>query len=214
MIGQGIISAIQKGDLPPTELPMLDVIESMGHAIILGMVLVLATFWVGRTLDRMAMGNTLTSKDHLKKIIGSMNLMFLTVGLCGIMILINNSIFRAFAIVAAIALVRFRVNLDHKALGSAMIFAILSGMACGVREIGFGYLSVGTYLLLTGILMTTVNFVSGFKLQSDGPILTPVQSPTGMIPPQQLISPPQEVMMMTTAMASDSSTSSPAPMTT
>ncbi len=175
MLGQGLISAIQKGQTSVEPLPMAAVIEAMGHSILLGMVLVLATFWVGRSLDKRAMGS-ITSEDHLKEIIGSMNLMFLTVGLCGIMILINNSIFRAFAIVAAIALVRFRVKLDNKALGSAMIFAILSGMACGVHEIGFGYLSVAVFLLLTGILMATVSFVKEFKIQSAPQALRPIEA--------------------------------------
>lgn len=177
----GLIANVANSAQPPLELAVAEVIESMGHSIVLGLVLVLSTFWVGRNLDRRAMGTNLTSKDHLKEIIGAMNLMFLTVGLCGIMILINNSIFRAFAIVAAIALVRFRVKLDNKALGSAMIFAILAGMACGVREIGFGYLSVGVFLVLTGILMLTVNFVRDFKLEAQTPTLTAIQSPTAVI---------------------------------
>lgn len=175
MLGQGLISAIQEGHAPAAQLPMEMVIEAMGHSILLGLVLVLATFWVGRTLDQRPLGST-QSEDHQKDIIGSMNLMFLTVGLCGIMILINNSIFRAFAIIAAIALVRFRVKLDNKALGSAMIFAILAGMSCGVHEIGFGYLSVAIYLILTVILMATVRFVKEFQIESAPQGLHPIEN--------------------------------------
>jgi hypothetical protein len=127
------------------------------------------------------MSETSTPQDPSKDIIGSMNLMFLTVGLSGLMILINNSVLRAFAIVAAIAVVRFRVKLDSKALGSAMIFAILAGMACGVRELALAYVSVGVFLLLVGILLILVKVIDVLESSSERSANVQIEKAEAMI---------------------------------
>src|SRR5690606_30509091 len=64
---------------------------------------------------------------------------------------------RAFGIIAAIAIVRFRIKLDQKSLNSSLIFAILSGLACGAMEFNLAWYLVGTYvLLLAGFLIFTI----------------------------------------------------------
>ncbi len=159
MFTGSLLKAMSSNENAVVSLPIEEIIQVLGHSIALGFVLAMATFVIGRYLDKRAAGPTVTLLDPSKDIFGSMNLMFLTVGLTGLMILINNSILRAFAIVAAIAVVRFRVKLDSKALGSAMIFAILAGMACGVRELALAYVSVGVFLVLVGILLILVKVI-------------------------------------------------------
>jgi hypothetical protein len=156
MLTGSLIKGMMEPESGMVNLPLSAIIEILGHSILLGFTLGCATFLIGRHLDKTAALATVSPPDVTKDIIGAMNLMFLTVGLCALMILINNSLLRAFAIVAAISVVRFRVKLDSKALGSAMIFAILAGMACGVRELQIAYVSVGVFLVLVSILILLI----------------------------------------------------------
>ena len=80
--------------------------------------------------------------------LGSSNLLFLCVGLTGIMLLVNNNLVRAFAIISAIALIRFRVNMNQKNLTSSLLFAVMAGMACGVKEIQLAWTFIGVYVIL------------------------------------------------------------------
>lgn len=161
MLTGSIIKSMEANDSAMVSLPLKEVISILGHSILIGFVLALATYFVGRYLEKKFSLVSVGAVEQPREIIGAMNLMFLTVGLCGLMILINNSFLRAFAIVATIAVVRFRVKLDSKALGSAMIFAILAGMACGVRELGLAYISVGVFLLLVGIMLSLLKVFGG-----------------------------------------------------
>ena len=68
-------------------------------------------------------------------VLGSANVLFLCFGMTGIMILVNNNLARAFAIGAAIAVIRFRIKFDGKGLGSSLFFGVLVGMACGVGQV-------------------------------------------------------------------------------
>lgn len=140
-------------------VPSLEIAEIMGNAALLGLVLTVSTYFLRRYIDRSAESPKDTLEFQLKEIVGAHNLLFISVGLCGIMLLISNSLLRAFAIIAALAIVRFRVKLDNKSLGSAMLFAILSGMACGAREPGIAYVTVGIFLTLAGLLALMVKIV-------------------------------------------------------
>jgi hypothetical protein len=68
------------------------------------------------------------------------------------MILVNNNMVRAFAIGAAIALVRFRIKLDGKSANASLLFAILAGIACGLSELSLAWTLLATYVLLVGIV--------------------------------------------------------------
>ncbi|MFN8370724.1 MAG: hypothetical protein U0T83_08905 [Bacteriovoracaceae bacterium] len=81
-------------------------------------------------------------------IFGSANILYLTVGLTGIMLLVNNNLARAFAIGASLALVRFRVKLSQKAVDSNFLFGIIAGIACGLKEITLGWVITIVYILL------------------------------------------------------------------
>ena len=82
----------------------------------------------------------------MENIRGASNILFLCVGLTGMMVLINNNLIRAFAIIAAIALVRFRVKLSSSNTNAFLLFGVLSGMSFGVREVMLGWIMVGAYL--------------------------------------------------------------------
>ncbi len=91
--------------------------------------------------------------------LGASNLLFLCVGLTGLMLLVNDNLARAFAIAAAIALVRFRVKLDQKSINASLLFAILAGMACGLDAIELAWTSTGIYIALFALLLLFVQFI-------------------------------------------------------
>ena len=97
--------------------------------------------------------------DTLQLFLGASNLLFLCVGLTGLMLLVNDNLARAFAIAAAIALVRFRVKLDQKSINASLLFAILAGMACGLDAIELAWTSTGIYIVLFVVLLLIVQFI-------------------------------------------------------
>lgn len=97
--------------------------------------------------------------DTLKMFLGASNLLFLCVGLAGLMLLVNDNLARAFAIAAAIALVRFRIKLDQKSINASLLFAILAGMACGLDAIELAWTSTGIYIVLFTLLIIFVQFI-------------------------------------------------------
>lgn len=100
------------------------------------------------------------SKDEtLQQFLGASNLLFLCVGLTGLMLLVNDNLARAFAIAAAIALVRFRVKLDQKSINASLLFAILAGMACGLNSIELAWTATGIYIALFALLLLIVQFI-------------------------------------------------------
>jgi hypothetical protein len=78
-------------------------------------------------------------KKEADFITSSANVLFLCVGMTAVMILVNDNIARAFAIGAAVALVRFRIKMAGKFLGAALFYAVLVGMACGVSRVDLAW---------------------------------------------------------------------------
>ena len=97
--------------------------------------------------------------ETLQMFLGASNLLFLCVGLSGLMLLVNDNLARAFAIAAAIALVRFRIKLDQKSINASLLFAILAGMACGLDATGLAWMSTGIYIALFVVLLIFVQFI-------------------------------------------------------
>lgn len=132
----------------------------LANSMLLGLVLALVTFFAGKLLDRKVGESRAGSiKRDRAALFGTSNLLFLCVGLTGTMILVNSNMVRAFAIAAAIALVRFRIKLDGKSANASLLFGILAGVACGLNEIAFGWTLMGTYLVLMGILFAALRVV-------------------------------------------------------
>ncbi len=150
------------------------------NAVGIGLIMVLATFMEMKYLAEyeqhlISSGGSDDDDDHsptnitpkpgnksdatLQMFLGASNLLFLCVGLCGLMLLVNDNLARAFAIAAAIALVRFRIKLDQKSINASLLFAILAGMACGLDATGLAWMSTGIYIALFVVLIVIVQFI-------------------------------------------------------
>ena len=152
------------------------------NSIGLGIILVIATFYEVKYLSEYSALDTVPDYDddddkdgspesikpkslkkkqttNLEIFLGASNLLFLCVGLTGIMLLVNNNLARAFAIAAALALTRFRIKLDQKSVNASLLFAILIGMACGLGEERLAWMSAGIYIVLFVILFIVVRLL-------------------------------------------------------
>ncbi len=154
------------------------------NSIGLGIILVIATFYEVKYLSNYAQLDVALKDDdddseggsgspesvhpkslknkavsNLEIFLGAANLLFLCVGLTGIMLLVNNNLARAFAIAAALALTRFRIKLDQKSVNASLLFAILIGMACGLGEQRLAWMSTGIYIVLFIILFIVVRIL-------------------------------------------------------
>ena len=115
------------------------IVTLLGNSIAVGAVLAVTTYLVAR-VSRLPFGKKPDGVDEsaieyrLQQFVGSATLLLLCVGLTSLMLVINNSIVRAFALMAAVSLVRFRVRLDRKdasgasLMSAAMLFAVLIGV--------------------------------------------------------------------------------------
>lgn len=161
------------------------------NSIALGVVLMIGTFFSTRNLGMRlpalelddesepanANGEKVAPKIPGKKkekeplgsqsIVGTSNLLFITVGLTGIMLLLNDNLVRAFGLVAAITLIRFRVRLSQKDLNSSYLFALIAGAACGLGEIQIAWSLTIVYLGLLGVLVVIDKMDSWMKGKSD-----------------------------------------------
>ena len=154
------------------------------NSIALGIILVIATFYEVKYLSESAALDMVLDGDedddddkdgspesikpkpikkkkttNLEIFLGASNLLFLCVGLTGIMLLVNNNLARAFAIAAALALTRFRIKLDQKSVNASLLFAILIGMACGLGEERLAWMAAGIYIVLFIILFIVVRIL-------------------------------------------------------
>ena len=133
------------------------VLENHLHAVLLGLTLVALTLAAEHLFSKLEEGRT-KQPVKFEELIGSFNLMFVLVGMTSTMGLISNSVVRAFAVLAALALVRFRVNLNQKSLSAAMLFAVIMGVACGVGEIALAWISMGFFGLSLLIAVSVVTW--------------------------------------------------------
>lgn len=92
----------------------------------------------------------------MNSVLNASNVLFLCFGMSGIMILVNNNLARAFAIGAAIALVRFKIKLDSYGLGATLFFAVVVGMACGVGQVETAIAIAGAFSIIQVLLVQTM----------------------------------------------------------
>jgi hypothetical protein len=148
LLGGGALA--EQGAVQQT-LPMNQLISLMGQSVSMGVILASVTFVAVRSIY--GKQNLNSPAELFKLLIGSSNLLFLCVGMTGITLLINNNIVRAFAIIAALALVRFRVKLDQKNINASILFSVLVGTACGLQEVLIAWVMIGFYVILLGALI-------------------------------------------------------------
>jgi hypothetical protein len=89
----------------------------------------------------------------------SSNVLYLCVGMTSVMLLVNNNLARAFAIGAAIALVRFRIKVDSKNFGMCLFFGVVVGMACGVDQVPLAYALVGVFGMMQGLILILAKII-------------------------------------------------------
>lgn len=171
------------GDTATIALSDRRMVILLPYSVGLGIVLVIATFYEVKYLseysalarspedndddaDEAGSPESLAPKPPAKKTtnnldicLGAANLLFLCVGLTGVMLLVNNNLARAFAIAAALALTRFRIKLDQKSVNASLLFAILVGMACGLGEQRLAIIATGIYIALFIILFVVVRIL-------------------------------------------------------
>lgn len=139
------------------------VLYYMGHSVLLGVILGLITFAKLSMLKkkRSVLGEPMSELDQMINLISDCStIVFLCVGLSGVMILVNNNLARAFAVAAGIALVRMRINVNKEHSGTNLLFGVISGIACGLGELNVAWASTFIYLLLQSALLTAVAVVS------------------------------------------------------
>jgi hypothetical protein len=113
----------------------------LGHAVVLGIVIALLCRSVGRRLG------------EADNVVGASGALFLCVGMAGVMILVADSLARAFAIGGAVALVRFRVKMAGRFQSFAFLYGVIAGMACGVGRIDVAWALTAIFgVLLEGVL--------------------------------------------------------------
>ncbi len=99
-----------------------------------GVILGLTTYLTHRKLDRALPSADPEGPRETERLISGFNSFFLSVAMTATMIAISNSLARAFALGAAMGLVRFRIKLDRKTVGMHMLCAVIYGVACGVGQ--------------------------------------------------------------------------------
>ncbi len=148
-MGTGMVKEfIQGGSSEIATFNLTEILVHVGNSLLLGIILSIVTYITTTLMLKLEKNEELGYKKIHQLIFGSANILYLTVGLTGIMLLVNNNLARAFAIGASLALVRFRVKLSQKAVDSNFLFGIITGIACGLKEITLGWVITIVYILL------------------------------------------------------------------
>lgn len=138
-------------------------VELVSNAIGAGLLLMIVMTWASYYYPGKDDDGKPAKSDLADSIQLSANVFFLTLGMAGIMILVSNSVARAFAIGAAISMVRFRIKLGQEAMGAALLFGVLSGMACGVDQVQTAWLLVSCYSLGLICFLLIIGFIQRFQ---------------------------------------------------
>lgn len=135
---------------------LLTSVEALANSAALGMVLLCLTVWASNSTPNDKIGPNTSRLSPSDIIINSSNVLFICFGMTGMLLLVNNNIARAFAIAAAIALVRFKIKVDSKIMSMSLFYAVLTGMACGVGYAFIGYILVIFFGILQFIVISAV----------------------------------------------------------
>jgi hypothetical protein len=127
-------------------------VHAVGAGALLMLITACGTIWASSRI-----GGEESDGSPAEIVLNSANVLFLSFGMAGVMLLVNNNLARAFAIGAAIALVRFRIKVSSKTLSMALFYGVLAGMACGVDRVHLAWGMVVTF----GLLQLFVLFIAG-----------------------------------------------------
>lgn len=139
-------------------LNSMTAVQALSESLIMGIALMLVTYWVD--------SKQINVPDSEGKINGarqilqnSSNVLFMCVAICTVIMLVGNNIARAFALGAAIAMVRFKMKLGENSSGSGLLFAILCGMACGIDAAYIGWILVVGYSVVQITLSAAIHSI-------------------------------------------------------
>jgi hypothetical protein len=146
--------------LAASDITLLRAMQLLTHSVVLGLFLMLLTAWgTGQVARRFAGSASEEKISSAEIILGSANVLFLCFGMSGVMLLVSNNLARAFAIGAAIALVRFRIKVNAKTLSMALFYGVLVGMACGVDQVHIAWgITVAFGVLESAVIGIAVYF--------------------------------------------------------
>lgn len=138
----------------PHAQDMMEILTLVAHSVGLGIALMFITIITStRNGAKSKTQEPLTVNDVL---FNSSNVLYLCVGMTSVMLLVNNNLARAFAIGAAIALVRFRIKMDSKNFAMCLFYGVIIGMAVGVEQVVLAYaLTVVFGVLQASILLAS-----------------------------------------------------------
>lgn len=138
------------------------IVELLGHSLAIGAILMALAVWTMLVMRVRPKGMENSSLPEMLQhaLVQASNVLFLCLGVTAVMILVNNDLARAFAIGAAIALVRFRVKMNE-GVSAPMLFAAVIGMACGVNEPRIAWGVGGIFILVQSILLVVVSLLNG-----------------------------------------------------
>lgn len=144
--------------------------QQLSHSALLGLLLMVLTAWVSKNS-----ASVMATTDELpmtpsERIFSAANVMYLCFGMTGMMLLVNNNIARAFAIAAAIALVRFRIKVNSKILSMSLFYGVLTGMACGVGYVFIGYILVVFFGVLQLVVLAAAKLSDKKEVSSQNKV--------------------------------------------
>lgn len=129
----------------------------------LGLLLTLLNVVVSRMIPRSATAHDPEAPSSPGAVLlNSSNIAFLCIGVTSVMILVASDLARAFAVAAAIALVRFRIKMSEGS-GSSLFFAVIVGMACGVDQLRIAVQLTLIFVTLQIVLVMLVGRLSREK---------------------------------------------------
>jgi hypothetical protein len=152
------------GSIPDTVQATPEMIWLVLHSVILGVFLMTVTVFTTMRNGTKAAGKLPGLKDTDPSasdvLFNSSNVLYLCVGMTSVMLLVNNNLARAFAIGAAIALVRFRIKVDSKNFAMCLFYGVIIGMACGVDQTFLAYSLAGVFAILQVLILILAKIVA------------------------------------------------------
>jgi len=146
-VGAQFLSKMSTTVMPVVGADIYHVAFLLLNSLLLGFFLSVVTYLTSKHF--LKQNDSKYQREKAKLILGSSNILYLCLGLTGVMLLVNNNLARAFAIAAAIALVRFRIKLGPKSASSNILFGIIGGIACGLNEILLAWMITILYAIVS-----------------------------------------------------------------
>lgn len=143
-MGKHSLAALEAASGGP--ISYMESMSNMGHSAVIGAILMFITIWATyQTLVPGAMADE-DDEDEIDSpselILSSSNVMFICFGMTAVMTVVNNNLARAFTIGATIAMIRFKIKLNAKAINMGLFYGALIGMACGVGQTQLAWVAV------------------------------------------------------------------------